>query len=68
MKKPRRSGAKSTMRAAEKKRKLGNPHRDTTTETVAQRAGWHENSSAPRISAVSSKTVRVLAVIGFASA
>jgi hypothetical protein len=37
MKKPRRSGAKSAMWAAKKRRKLG-PHRDNTTETVAQRA------------------------------
>src|SRR5207342_793009 len=36
---PPGSGAKSTMRAAEPWRKRGNPHRDTTTETVAQRRG-----------------------------
>ena len=31
MKKPRRSGAKSTMKAAEKRRKRGNPQRYNTT-------------------------------------
>src|SRR3954447_22553564 len=38
-KKPRRSGAKSTMWAAEKGGRNASPHRDTTTATVAQHTG-----------------------------
>ena len=38
-KKPRRSGAKSAMWAAEKGGRNASPHRDTTTETVAQHTG-----------------------------